>query len=1719
LTRVEGRTSPPDHERFGLLHEFFGATVARHPGRVAVEVPPGPGRPFRVRVTYQELSDAADSIAAKLAGLVGPDSVVVIILPRDSHWIYAAQLGVLRAGAAFTCLDPSFPARHVASVITDAEALVVLGDADGLGRVEASGVRIEHGIDVTRPGGASGRGGSGGSRVRSEHLAYVIYTSGTTGIPKGVMIEHRSVAHLVASDVDEFGLTSDDRVVQGSSAAYDSSIEETWLAFAVGATLVVMDDHTSRLGPDLVEWLGCERVTVFCPPPTLLRTTGCSDPAATLPELRLLYVGGEALTEDLASLWGTSRRMVNGYGPTECTVTVVRGDVGPGKPISIGKPVRGHRAFVMDDRMREVVAGMEGELCIVGPGVARGYRRRPEVTAAKFVDDPVRGRMYRTGDLVRENSAGDLEYLGRIDAQVKLRGYRVELEAVEACLSRCAGVREAACRVQRTAAGEILAAHVVLSSQSSSADVAGWKRELRGSLPAYMVPNRFGVMASLPRTVGGKIDRKSLPDVTEQDGGDADGGGSGVDEGYVSPTSDLERWVVSAFSSALKLGWPVSVEADFFHTLGGDSLSAVAAVCELRKRPETASITTRDLYEARTAARLARAAGARSCADVVLRRGVPDAAVERSPTLVTVLQLLWLAASLVVVSGAGYVVLFDVVPWLVRSLGVWWAAVISPVFAVLGLAAYTAASVMVAVTVKWVVIGRYRATVEPVWGEYFLRHWIVEQTARAVPWGLLEGTVAYGAVLRMLGARVGRRVHIHHGVDLHRGGWDLLTIGDDATLGCDSWVGLVELNGGCLHIAPVTIGTGATLEVRAGVSGNSVIEAGGVLSALSWLEAYGRIHAGERWDGVPARPAGRVREPDTPVPGLVMPAWLHGAAMIAASLLRQSLLGAGGVVLLIVMCGMIADATGLGFERAWDQMLSLGQDWSWLSGLSLAAVLAAPIAWLPFSLTMRALAVRVLGRVKPGVINRWSVGYIRVWLKTREVDSASRWLSGTLYWPMWLRLAGMRVGARCEISTVIDIVPECVSVGAESFFADGIYLGGPRVHRGTVNIGATTLGEGTFLGNHAVIPGGASLPDGSFLGVCTVAPETGMVPGSSWFGHPAMRLHRREVVEADRGETHEPSAIRVVSRVFWETLRFALPAVPIAAFLGWVWGIEKWSEGKGWLESLVFITPVVTAIALAAECVLVLALKWLLLGRMKPGRHPLWSCWCSRWDFLYVAWQYCALGPLSSLQGTLVLNLILRATGARVGRGVVLGPGFSQLVDPDMLRIDDGATVNANFQAHSFEDRVLKLAHVYIGRDSTVGENSVVFYGADVGQGAWVAPNSVVMKNEAVPQGLSVAGCPIVPVGVETTRATIADAENTELGAGVGEREKGLDMVRGAAVLGMVFAHFVPGGESVGNIESLPTYAASLLEGKPAALFCVLAGMTWELRLQRRAGSEWHWTSTVRRAFVLAVLGVLLHVLAWPTQVLVSLAGMMLTFAVVRRMGRAAVAWSLVMVLAATPTAYWALGVWFDVDLLDDGGHLADGGPGWSWLRYLFLTGHYSWLPWFAFPLAGSLLVSAGQAWRDIRRLRRGFVSAAIAAAVLQAAAVYSASVADGGVGVWADYLGFSWVPPTIPFVLLNGSFAVSAVFGVMWWLRSGGPAWTLRPLELIGRASLSHYVLHLVALYVPLRAVMGTEEWTAEIGVVAAAGYAVMAAAASVLWFRRFDRGPAEWAWWRAAK
>ncbi|HXJ68513.1 MAG TPA: amino acid adenylation domain-containing protein, partial [Verrucomicrobiae bacterium] len=513
---ASAETPEPRHARDGqglsrsagpLLHEVFEARADRNPAAIAVTFGP-------LRATYEALERLANRIARHLrARGVARGSRVALLLPRSPQ-VYAALLGILKSGAAYVPIDPECPLERVRFILADAavDAVVTTSAlAAPLGKLgtpivcmDADHERLEaessSRLSVAEVGGAG------------TDLCYIIYTSGSSGRPKGVMIEHRSAVHLVRTETWLYGVQPHDRVYQGFTLAFDASVEEVWLAFASGATLVAATPEMSQAGLDLSRHLTDAGVTVFSCVPTLLGML-----ADDIPSIRLLILGGEACPPSLVTRWARpGRRIVNTYGPTEATVIATWADVEPGRPVTIGRALPGYDVLLLDDRLAPVPRGEVGEICIGGAGLARGYVNRPEEDRQRFVTLPAANgngdgrRIYRTGDLGRLDSEGNIEFMGRADGQVKIRGYRVELTEIESALAQCHGVAAAACAVREDVPGlPQLVAWVV--SANGPVDEPRLRSELGSRLPAYMIPSRVESIGRLPSLVSGKLDRAALP--------------------------------------------------------------------------------------------------------------------------------------------------------------------------------------------------------------------------------------------------------------------------------------------------------------------------------------------------------------------------------------------------------------------------------------------------------------------------------------------------------------------------------------------------------------------------------------------------------------------------------------------------------------------------------------------------------------------------------------------------------------------------------------------------------------------------------------------------------------------------------------------------------------------------------------------------------------------------------------------------------------------------------------------------------------------------------------------------------------------------------------------------------------------------------------------------------------------------------------------------------
>ncbi|MGW9371449.1 non-ribosomal peptide synthetase [Streptomyces xanthophaeus] len=536
-------------------------------------------------LSFGALRTEAMRIAERLAARgIGPESVVALCLPRGADLV-AALIGTLTAGAAYLPVDPKLPAERRRYLVEDAGADLVV-TADAANGPLVPGVAHLAVAELTAPG-PEGRAYAP-VPVSGDTLAYVIYTSGSTGRPKGVEIG-RAAASALLAELEGAGIavTEGGRVGWNASPSFDASVQQ-WVRICRGDTLVMIDEET-RADPALLARLVDEQALT-----DLDITPSHADPLLDLltadggPRPLTLLIGGEAIGPALWRRLGERAaqgvlRTVNLYGPTECTVDSTAGWVAPDEAPHIGSVLPGLRMRVLDEKLNPVEAGGSGELYLAGPRVGRGYRRRPGLTAERFVADSGEdaqtpgGRMYRTGDLVRLLPQGRLEYLGRADGQVKLRGFRIELPEIEAVLTGLAGIAEAAVVLR----DDVHGAPGLVAYYRTAAPVteAGLRDELAAVLPSYMVPAAFVALDRFPTTTNGKLDRSALPapaaGPARTPAATADGSGS--DGEGMSPSQQLIAGVWAAVLGAERVG-----PEDNFFKLGGHSLLAIKLVSRVR---------------------------------------------------------------------------------------------------------------------------------------------------------------------------------------------------------------------------------------------------------------------------------------------------------------------------------------------------------------------------------------------------------------------------------------------------------------------------------------------------------------------------------------------------------------------------------------------------------------------------------------------------------------------------------------------------------------------------------------------------------------------------------------------------------------------------------------------------------------------------------------------------------------------------------------------------------------------------------------------------------------------------------------------------------------------------------------------------------------------------------------------------------------------------------
>ena len=1300
----------PELLRDERLHEIFATTADRLPEKTAL-------RCGDVRLTYGELRRRSSRVARHLRALgVTRGSRVVIWLPRGVE-MYAAFLGVLEAGGCQVALDPDFPPDRVVHAAEDSGAQAFITTQEMAQRLATHPppcavvcMDEDQGTIAAQSAEPLTRADSG---VGAGDAAYIIYTSGSTGRPKGVAVSHAAICHFVRSEGSVLALTEHDVVFQGFSLSFDMSLEEIWTAFAAGATLVVGTRELMHAASELSTVLAREGVTVWSCVPTLLAMQDGAPPA-----LRLLNLGGEACPPDLVRRWAApGRRILNTYGPTETAVTATWAEVGPDRPVTIGRPLPNYGVHILGENQSPVPLGETGELCISGPGLAIGYVNRDDLTREKFFTHPALGRLYRSGDLARINAGGDIEFLGRMDTQVKIRGYRVELSEIEAVLVEDSAVRQAVAGLWKDAHGsEVLTAWLVVRD-GAPLDEPAMRARLREKLPAYMVPAIFEIIAQMPVLPNGKTDRRSLPAPTRS--------AVPADREVVHPATINER-ILHGVWTELFAPVPVSCTDDFFLDLGGHSLKAAALVSKLRRNASMRHISMADIYSRPTIQALA------AWLDATAAQAVADDKVEEPFAHVSNARQFWCGVAQAVSLPIIYT--FFSLPLLIPYLAYAWLTqneygrALSVLAGVALFVASIPVSLLLAVAIKWIVLGRERPGRHPLWGAYFFRWWFVNRILGAIPAHYLTGSPLAVLYFRLLGARIGENVHL--GTDaLSCPG--LIEIGDDSCIADASALVAARVERGWLKIAPIRIGAGCVVGASSVISGGAVMEDRARLGELSLLPEGARIPRGEIWNGSPARKTGSIEKPAPPRPSL------------ERRMVFGAIFGVLGFLFPIFVIAPIFPGMAL--------MTELDQSTEGYTFLLLSPLLALSFI-VCMCLQIAAAKWILVGRIRPGSHALFSSFYVRWWLMDKFMQLSLdivHPLYATVYLNPWYRLLGVKLGKRAEVSTASSISPDLVELGDECFIADAVILGVPHIADGEMVLDRTRAGRRAFVGNSALLPSGADIGDDVLIGCLSVPPTDpadALRVNSSWFGTPAVFLPQRQRAQQfDEGSTFRPTRRLLVQRYLIEAVRVLLPMTCFVLINSTLMSvIVDWDENADMSLGEIFLRFPFLYMALAALAfAFVVLLKWLVVGRYRPVEKPLWNNYVWRSELVTSTCEQLAVPlVLDHLRGTPFLPWCWRLLGAKFGSRV--HADTTDITEFDVVTVGDDTSLDSDcgLQTHLFEDRVMKISTVDIGARCAVGAIAIVLYDSRMEDDSKLDDLSMLMKGETLPARTAWRGSP-----------------------------------------------------------------------------------------------------------------------------------------------------------------------------------------------------------------------------------------------------------------------------------------------------------------------------------------------------------------------------------------
>lgn len=1311
---VDSQISSPS-----TLPQLFETTVQAFSGKAAL-------RCRGEEISYREFNRRSNALARLLQSRgVKRGSFVAILLPRSED-VFIAIMGVLKAGAAYVPIDPRSPADRISYILQDADVKMVITDTMLQKQNELTNecVIVERLPEELKKFSTDNLTKEERA-ITADDPAYVIYTSGTTGKPKGVVLQHRSVCNLIRGESRLFRVNHKDRVFQGFSVSFDASVEEMWLAWYSGALLVAATKSEALSGPDLVKFLDAQKVTVFSTVPTQI-----SMMQTPVESVRILILGGEECHLKAIEPWLDGKRKVyNTYGPTEATVIATSGECRKGIKPSIGRPAPNYAAFILDRNLQPVAPGMTGELCIGGHCLALGYLNREELTTQKFVTPPFQvgndfpQRLYRSGDRARFAPDGSIQFAGRIDDQVKLRGQRIELGEIEATIVKSTQARQVAVALCTNAQGiQSLVAYVV-PEEGTMIDEKELRNSLKNFLPSYMIPSQFLTFDQLPVLPSGKIDRKKLPSLSTAE--------IKADKKIVQPRNDCESKIHEIWEKYFDRK-DISVTDDFFD-IGGHSLLAATIVSELRNIPGMKDLPLQYIYQYRTVESLAaviqkeiesRSATAPSSNDESqMVKGIP---VKRwKNVLCSLFQAISLYPVFMLFSTPliiPFILDFfnpeiEVTEWVIASF--------------ISMLMLLPAVITMSIIGKWVVIGRFREGSYPLWGFFYLRFWFVSRLMDLVPTRIMRGTPFLTWYYRLLGAKIGRNVHM--GSDRFRV-CDMISVGNNSSINADAHLMAYKVSNGMIHIGPITIGKNCTVGTRSVLSENSKMEDFSELGELSLLPSGATVKKGEHWEGSPATKTNNAGNSDRE--------FKEYAASLRPTLSYKITFSLAFLLVLVIPIFLLMPWTAVAF-------------WLYVNhGLIYALSSTIPMAAsFTISFCISVAIVKKILSPSDGATSYpvYSKEYIRKWVVDTLVQLSLMTvqpLYATIFLPFWLRMLGAKIGKRAEISTVDHITADLLSVEEGSFVADSASVGPAVVRNGTMHVGKTIVGKRSFIGNSALIPIGTSIGNNCLIGVLSKPPRECAIQtinDTNWLGSPPMILpNRQESQQFELKQTFEPPLYMVILRGIVEFFKITVPpALTSCCFIFSYWFMSEILGPVASLGAYILFCPLVIFGSSVFVTLVTVGLKWLLVGRYRQLQKPLWSLFIWKNEFINSLCENLAFPLLlQMIQGTPFLPAFFRLLGCKIGKNVFMET--TEITEFDLVSIDDNASLNygCTIQTHLFEDRVMKMSNLHIGKNTTVGPMSVVLYDSSMKNGAVLDGLSLLMKGETLPSATSWFGIP-----------------------------------------------------------------------------------------------------------------------------------------------------------------------------------------------------------------------------------------------------------------------------------------------------------------------------------------------------------------------------------------